>query len=121
LAARRAIGRGEERWSWGFGSVRTQKMGDVVATGPDDRDMPEGYGIHIARHDPERVLADVEAKRRIIGEHPHGDFGRPDSQYCEVCHDDDGNPAVTGQWCDTVRLLALPYADHPDYREEWKP
>lgn len=24
-------------------------------------------------------------------------------------------------WSVNVRLLGLPYADHPDYREEWKP
>jgi hypothetical protein len=23
--------------------------------------------------------------------------------------------------CDTLKLLALPYADHPDYRDEWRP
>jgi hypothetical protein len=30
-----------------------------------------------------------------------------------VCQDSCG-------W-DTLRLLALPYADHPDFREEWRP
>jgi hypothetical protein len=23
--------------------------------------------------------------------------------------------------CETVRVLALPYSDHPDYHEEWRP
>jgi hypothetical protein len=52
--------------------------------------------------DARRVLAECEAKRRIVDEFAprlrmNGDF--------------DG----------LFRALALPYADHPDYREEWKP
>lgn len=31
---------------------------------------------------------------------------------------DDANHQPT---CDTLQGLALPYADHPDYREEWRP
>lgn len=27
---------------------------------------------------------------------------------------------LTGGWCLTLRLLALPWAGHPDYREEWR-
>lgn len=54
---------------------------------------------HIARHDPARVLAECEAKRRIV----------------ELC---DG---FDEQGREVRQLLALPYADHPDYREEWKP
>lgn len=57
---------------------------------------------HIARHHPARVLAEVEAKRRIVDE----TWGGPDHQ---------------DMWDHHVRLLALPYADHPDYREEWRP
>jgi hypothetical protein len=30
-------------------------------------------------------------------------------------------PDAQGWPCQTLRLLALPYADHPDYRPEWKP
>jgi len=53
---------------------------------------------HIARWDPARVLAECEAKRRLIA------LGEKDSY-----------------WDDVLRLLALPYADHPDYRDEWRP
>lgn len=66
--------------------------------------VQEADGAHIARWDPARVLAECEAKRRIVGYHsvpdPH-DHG-------------EGCPG-----CDTMRALALPYADHPDYRAEW--
>jgi hypothetical protein len=59
---------------------------------------------HIARHDPARVLAECEVKRRIV-------------ELCAFC-DDCGDHMNQDQ----VRaLLALPYADHPDYRDEWKP
>jgi hypothetical protein len=58
---------------------------------------------HIARHDPARVLAECDAKRRII--------------------------TTIQRWLDTgyptldhvLFALALPYADHPDYRSEWRP
>ena len=83
---------------------------------------------HIARHDPARVLAECEAKRRIVEIHPdeHGT--------CFACSDgDDGgcsDPECCGSgpipmfkdWpCPTLRWLALPYADHEQYRDEWRP
>lgn len=77
---------------------------------------------HILRHDPARVLADVEAKRRILDEHTieqsYGigpEMTRVKIDVCSTCRNKHGIP------CITVRLLALPYADHPDYREEWRP
>jgi hypothetical protein len=81
-------------------------------------------GLHIARHDPARVLAEVEAKRRLIDEHKPS---RPEymprrERGCQTCTtaqewDTKANEAN----CLTLRLLALPYADHPAYREEWRP
>ena len=70
---------------------------------------------HIARHAPARVLREVESKRRILNE-------------ClkEVERETaDGRryPASTA-WAlavTTLRLLALPYADRPGYRREWRP
>lgn len=51
-----------------------------------------------------RVLAECEAKRRIV------ESARSSRTF--RCED----------WADEVlRLLALPYADHPDYRDEWRP
>jgi hypothetical protein len=35
------------------------------------------------------------------------------SNICNECED------IMPCW--TARLLALPYASHPDYREEWRP
>ena len=72
---------------------------------------------HIARHDPARVLREVAAKRRILDWHRHATFYRePIGPTCEVCGDHDGE-----DWCQTLRLLALPYADRDGYRSEWAP
>lgn len=66
-----------------------------------------GFYDHYRRHDPVRVLAECEAKRRIVEVHAHN------------ARWDDTN---VGDWARaTLELLALPYADHPDYREEWRP
>lgn len=70
--------------------------------------------LHIVRHDPHRVLADVAAKRQII-------------QNCEWVNLDENRDfsdfmAGRAQEARTVlRRLALPYANHPDYREDWRP
>jgi hypothetical protein len=69
-------------------------------------------------YSPRVVLADIDAKRRIINLHSKGYEDNPGSiapqGWCTVC---DGEPLP----CPTLRLLALPYADHPDYRDEWRP
>lgn len=76
---------------------------------------------HIAHWDPTRVLADCEAKRRIVALHAPARTARAvaegrDYKSCPVCDPfppvDDPNPGP----CETLRLLALPYTDHPDYR-----
>jgi len=62
---------------------------------------------HVVRWNPARVLNECSAKRRIV------ELG-----VCTAC-------ATEAQPCDhqadTLRLLALPYADHDDYNEEWRP
>ena len=86
-----------EDWS----TVHADGKRDMV--GCEDGDVTE----HIARHDPSRVLAECEAKRRII-------VGL-DYESDEWCFAD--APAVA----EVLPFLALPYADHPDYQQEWKP
>lgn len=73
---------------------------------------------HIARHDPARVLAQCEANRQIVQGHPRCDMHDLPGDECDVCMTcGDGS-----LWpCPTLRALALPYADHPDYREKWRP
>ena len=96
----------------------SRRIVDVVYEQPKDHDgtivrhllVPEAdaNGRHIARHDPARVLAECEAKRAVVGLHPEM-LG-----WCQGC-------AHESYPCRTLLALALPYADHPDYREEWRP
>jgi hypothetical protein len=67
---------------------------------------PDAIGSHIARHDPARVLAEVAAKRAILELHKNIDG------LCDRCYMDRAP-------CETVRLLAQPFAGRPGWREEW--
>ena len=69
--------------------------------------------------DPERVLRQVKRDQHIIDEHTCG-CPDPDCRDCGACsgpHHADPAPAP----CTTLRLLAMPYADRPGYRDEWRP
>jgi hypothetical protein len=96
----------------GGGSEWTQRGSGVVFS--DDRDQvvsqsvrPEAI-LHVVRMDPARVLAEVDAKRRIL------DWIVRAVQVTEA---DGYNLGVE----DLLRLLALSYADRPGYREESRP
>lgn len=80
--------------------------------------------VHVAHHDPAGVLREIDAKRRMLSEHaPSRPKGRPSMErHCQSCTtpqawDDTANEAN----CLTLRLIALPYADRPGYRQEWAP
>jgi len=82
----------------------------------DDRDEVATAGLmvwgrnedeHVTRWDPERIVAEVQAKRRILDEVVAG-------------------LAVEEPWArrfaeHLTRLLALPFADRPGYLEKWRP
>ncbi len=67
-----------------------------------DRRMVE----HMVRHDPARVLADVAAKRAIVAACAYN------LEYEEYGH------TLAER---VLRALALPYADHEDYKPHWRP
>jgi hypothetical protein len=69
----------------------------------------------MAAHDPARVLREIDAKRQIIDLHRSGQHHQ-----CRTGEHDDGYAKWVGI-CTTLRLLALPYADRPGYRNEWRP
>ena len=73
--------------------------------------------VHIARWDPARILAEVDAKRRIIAGHPPNPPRSAQGDFCQTCDVRGGGPYP----CDTLRLLALPYADRPGYWGSWRP
>ena len=87
----------------------------------EDRKQVSGYGdeftmatltsgdaAHIARHDPARVLREVEAKREILRE-------------CEAVQRLNAStgrePSRFRDWL--LRHLAAVYRDHPDYSPVW--
>jgi hypothetical protein len=63
---------------------------------------------------PRRVLAECEAKRRIVEMHWDTDPS------CARCANPDDEMTNEPWPCQTLRLLALPYADHPDFQPEWR-
>jgi len=82
--------------------------------------LPNHHNIWALMYDPARVLAECEAKRRIVDEHAPRVVRWRDTidindDECQTCHGSE--PGVYP--CDTLRLLALPYADHPDYRASY--
>lgn len=98
----------------------TARLDDDAHTAMQAKDNPvcdaELYGhsprVWAAFHitfDPARVLREVEAKRRIIGEHSE------DGPYCVTC------TLMSDYPCTTLRLLASMYNSHPDYDKAWHP
>lgn len=76
-------------------------------------------GEYVERFDPERVMAEVAAKRRRLARHVptedplHGTL----CSWCSV-----PQVSVYQAWpCADIRDDVAVYADHPDYREEWRP
>jgi hypothetical protein len=67
-------------------------------------------GEHIALWDPARALAEIDAKRQLLDE----------SAYWESV-DGPNDPASVSCGGSVLAILALPYADRPGYREEWRP
>jgi hypothetical protein len=62
----------------------------------------------------DRVLAKCEAKRRIVALHWDTDPS------CARCANPDDEMTNEPWPCATLRLLALPYADHSDFQPEWR-
>ena len=104
-------------------------------------DWSDGRGLHIITEEMfDRMLAECEAKRRIVAEafevaatidgewgcchdaedirrgyrEPTPGWGDEAEPLPEGC----AGPEVAGKF---LQALAAVYADHPDYRQEWKP
>ena len=112
----------------GVSVVAGGRWGDEASVFNDTADA-----IHIALHDPARVLREVEAKRAILAGHPfeQGTVGG----CCGTCH---GAGRIEVYWdgeeetvehvdtemvwpCPTVRNLTAAYIDREGFREEWRP
>ncbi len=62
---------------------------------------------------PVRFLAECEAKRRIVR----------DAEDAEAAAEPypTFNTGMAAAYEDVLKVLALSYADHPDYRDDWRP
>lgn len=73
-----------------------------------------------------QMVQDVDSVHRIMAAHRTSvsdrvpGFPMHGGEYwCEICHvpgDEAGS-----NWCLTLRLLAMPYSDHPAYDQKWRP
>lgn len=97
--------------------------------GYDTGDRRPDWRAEAGPYDPSRVLAECAAKRRIVGLHQCVDdrrlYGAHIPRYCIPCQDVDGYGGEAigdrGSWpCETLKALAAPYADHPDYDGTWR-
>lgn len=91
-----------------------------------DSDLHE-IGIHIARHDPARVLRQVAAMRKIVERYEllskRLDQFRRQALNGTFSERDRFRRHTTGIRCNearkTVKAFASVWSDHEDYREEW--
>lgn len=81
----------------------------IAGTGQSDDPQSMADAGHIARWDPTRVLAEVDAKRRML-------------DWCDRMTLVDGAGGLMARDARVFRrLLAQPYAERDGYREEWRP
>jgi hypothetical protein len=104
----------------------------VASDHGDGEWVADGQDVIDPRHvrvlfDPARVIAECEAKRRIVEEHGEREVASLDPGtrgqmflVCRRCCDPMNGRQVVAP-CPTLCILTDVYADHPDYRDEWKP
>lgn len=106
---------------------------DVKANDTISEAARDGIRDRITAHEDDRAaraLLEVDAKRKLLVLHRPvtrtdltSSTGEPAGPMV-VCHECDAN-TTDDDWpdrpCWTLRYLALPYANHPGYRQEWRP
>jgi hypothetical protein len=126
--ARAAGGRSEQEWaadlsgkdsaglpSWPVAVryVTEGRLRGAVANLPVTNERSEDRMVHIAAHDPARVLREIGADRQLL------------NQYMEVAANDVDDVEYAHGWANAlglaVRLRASAFSDRPGYREEWRP
>jgi hypothetical protein len=104
---------GGEVWSASLVSVTFREAGQVIEV---VRDGSIQTHRHIAHWHPARVLAECEAKRRIV----EWAALAPEAKDDDWFNLDDQTAGHYYGLIDATRILALPYAHHPDFRAEWR-
>ncbi|MGZ4565945.1 MAG: DUF6221 family protein [Blastococcus sp.] len=92
-----------------FSAAREEELFGSLAQYAEGDDDPRL--THAARWRPERVRIDAVTRKQIV--QMHGE-----TQHACTGVDSHGTAAAP---CPTLRLLALPYAGYPGYRDEWRP
>lgn len=126
-------------WGWSGGPVEVDSYPNRPFTISDSRlwdeadpigaayfraTVPASAGIgtvrHILSHDPASVLAECEAKRKVVesADEATGLDMQVDAEFRVGRRDVNAEPYLGDV---ILRHLAMPYADHPDYRPEWRP
>ena len=115
--ARAAVERGMSVWeAHEQGRVAMVSLPDGDALIYDEGSPNDDQARHIARWDPARVLAEVQAKRRIVDE------VAPEMETIEWVRDQEfaaSSDPTEYQSRKLLGLLATSYADHPDYDPAW--
>jgi hypothetical protein len=78
----------------------------------------DGDRAHIIRHDPSRVLREIDAKRGVLRQY---EDVREQVRNPVSAENRQAARIEQGALGDVMRLLALPYADRPGYDEAWRP
>jgi hypothetical protein len=107
-------GIGEYGWGVSFG-----RPGAGVEA--DDSDQGRADAEHIARHDPARVLVEVESKRQNLAE-----LEAAEETMDRAARDRDTARynAARAEWAVLKRVVLrdlVVYADHPALKPEWRP
>ena len=135
--ARDASADGDGRWSYvetrGGDHKVVDSLGYTITGHYDIEAQPYFCEPHIARHDPARVLREIDAKRQVLTGYTKTverveeldalrerlkargqDVFMTEMDRASAIHKRDVLHGV-------LQILALPYADRPGYREEWRP
>lgn len=103
------------------GSVYVEQAGvedaHLIAEFPPCEDheyRPEFDAGHVATWDPARVLADIEAKRKILDAYEEAAefYNAPANRSIPAGE-------AHGLWT-AVQLLVQPYSSRPDFNEDWR-
>jgi hypothetical protein len=79
-----------------------------VTVVPQSSDRQQGWNAnHIALHDPVRVMAECAAQRRIVQIHQQATIT--------------AGEGLSFQTRAVLQVIAVVYADHPDYNPSWRP
>jgi len=101
---------------WGYAQGWRDKDGEPIIQAPNHEIDATWDDIeHVAKWNPARVLAECAAKRRIVKEI------ETTRRLAETFPGGSGRLSLVHGLDAVLRLLALPYADHPDYLEAWRP